>query len=144
MLLIIISVIAALLGIAALMAAAETAITATSPGSIQKLKSDGNKKAGLLLGILKIKEKVISTLLIGNSLANTLCTTIATSVFIEFLGDDIGTLVSSIVMAFLIIVFSEVIPKAIAVAKSEKIALIATTPLLVILRILEPINILLA
>lgn len=141
MLFIVVSFIAALLGLAALISATETAITATSPGLIQKLKSEGNKKAELLLGLLKIKEKVISTLLIGNSIANTLCTTIATGVFIETFGDDMGTLISSIVMSFTIIVFSEVIPKAIAVAKSEKVALMATPVLLVFLKILQPINI---
>lgn len=141
MLFIVVSFIVALLGLAALISATETAITATSPGLIQKLKSEGNKKAGLLLGLLKIKEKVISTLLIGNSIANTLCTTIATGVFIETFGDDMGTLISSIVMSFTIIVFSEVIPKAIAVAKSEKVALMATPVLLIFLKILEPINI---
>ncbi len=141
MLFFVVSFIAVLLGLAALISATETAITATSPGLIQKLKSEGNKKAELLLGLLKIKEKVISTLLIGNSIANTLCTTIATGVFIETFGDDMGTLISSIVMSFTIIVFSEVIPKAIAVAKSEKVALMATPVLLVFLKILEPINI---
>ena len=141
MLFIVVSFIAALLGLAALISATETAITATSPGLIQKLKSEGNKKAELLLGLLKIKEKVISTLLIGNSIANTLCTTIATGVFIETFGDDMGTLISSIVMSFTIIVFSEVIPKAIAVAKSEKVALMANPVLLVFLKILQPINI---
>lgn len=141
MLFIVVSFIAVLLGAAALISATETAITATSPGLIQKLKSEGNKKAELLLGLLKIKEKVISTLLIGNSIANTLCTTIATGVFIETFGDDMGTLISSIVMSFTIIVFSEVIPKAIAVAKSEKIALMATPALIIFLKILKPINI---
>ena len=141
MLFIVVSFIAVILGAAALISATETAITATSPGLIQKLKSEGNKRAELLLGLLKIKEKVISTLLIGNSIANTLCTTIATGVFIEAFGDDMGTLISSIVMSFTIIVFSEVIPKAIAVVKSEKIALMATPILLVLLKILEPINI---
>jgi Mg2+/Co2+ transporter CorB len=144
MTIIVVSVVMCLFGIAGLMSAVETAITATSPGLIQKLKSEGNKKAELLLGILKIKEKVISTLLIGNSIANTLCTTISTGLFIDLLGDDLGTIVSSIVMSFGIIVFSEVIPKAIAVAKSAKIALAATPILLVVLKILEPINILLS
>lgn len=144
MLFIVVSFIVALLGIGALFSATETAITATSPGLIQKLNSEGNKRAKLLLGLLKIKEKVISTLLIGNSIANTLCTTIATGVFIEIFGDDMGTLISSIVMSFSIIVFSEVIPKAIAVAKSEKIALIATPALIIFLKILKPVNIFLA
>lgn len=144
MLYIVVSVIIFLLGLAAFISATETAITAISPGLLQKLKSEGNGRAEKLLGLLKIKEKVISTLLIGNSLANTLCTIMATSLFIEILGDDIGTFISSMVMSFMIIVFSEVIPKAIAVSKAEKIALKATPILLFVLRILEPINILLA
>jgi Mg2+/Co2+ transporter CorB len=141
MLFIVVSFIVILLGMGAIISATETAITAASPGLIQKLKLEGNKKAELLLGLLKIKEKVISTLLIGNSIANTLCTTIATGVFIEIFGDDMGTVISSIVMSFTIIIFSEVIPKAIAVAKSEKIALTATSALIVFLKILKPVNI---
>lgn len=143
MTIIVVSIIFILLGVGALISAAETAITGTSPGSIQKLKSEGSQRAKDLLSLLKMKEKVISTLLVGNSLANTLCTIIATSVFIEFLGDDTGTIVSSIVMSFCVIVFSEVIPKAIAVAQSEKIALKATPILLILLKILEPVNVLL-
>ena len=144
MIFIVVSFVLGLLCIAGFISAAETAITAASPGLIQKLKSEGNKRAELLLGILKIKEKVISTLLIGNSIANTICTTISTGIFIEYFGDDLGTAISAVVMSFMIIVFSEVVPKAIAVVKSEKIALLATPALLVVLKILEPMNILLS
>ena len=44
MLFIVVTFIAILLGAAALISATETAITATSPGLIQKLKSEGNAK----------------------------------------------------------------------------------------------------
>lgn len=142
--LIVVSIVIFLLCLAALLSATETAITATSPGLIQKMKSEGSKNAIKLLSLLKRKEKVISTLLIGNSLATTLFTIMSTSLFIEFLGDDLGTLVSSVVISTAIIVFSEVIPKAIAVSKAEKIALKATPVLLIVLRILEPVNICLA
>ena len=96
------------------------------------------------LKIIKIKDRVISTLLIGNSLSNTLCTTIATSLFIDVLGDDMGTVVASIVMSFVIIVFSEVVPKAIAVAKPEKIALFSAPAIVILLKLFKPLNILLA
>lgn len=134
----------ALLVFGATMAAGETSITASAPGKLHKLRSDGNKRAEIVLKIIKIKEKVISTLLIGNSLSNTLCTTIATSLFIDILGDDLGTIVSSIVMSLLIIVFSEVVPKAIAVAKPEKIALIVAPAIVVLLKLFKPLNIFLA
>jgi len=144
MLFIVVSVIVGMLCISAIISATETAITASSPGIIQKLKAEGSKRAELLLGVLKIKEKVISTLLIGNNLANIICTTIATSLFIDLLGDEIGTLVSSIVMSIVIIIFSEVIPKAIAVAKPENIAITITPIVIILLKILRPINILLS
>ena len=144
MVFLIISLIIGLLAFGALMAAGETSITASAPGKLHKLKSDGNKRATTVLKIIKIKDRVISTLLIGNSLANTLCTTIATSLFIDILGDDIGAVVASIVMSFVIIVFSEVVPKAIAVAKPEKIALFTAPAIVLLLQLFKPLNILLA
>lgn len=133
-----------LLAISALLASIETAITASSPGKLHKLKGEGDKNAGLVLNMLKKKEKVISTMLIGNSLINTVCTTLATAVFIDILGDHhLGTIVSSAVMAFMIIVFAEVVPKAIAVAKAESITLFSVNAINVFLRILNPVNIML-
>ena len=144
MVFLIISLIIGLLAFGAMMAAGETSITAAAPGKLHKLKSDGNKRAVTVLKIIKIKDRVISTLLIGNSLSNTLCTTIATSLFIDLLGDDIGTIVASIVMSFVIIVFSEVVPKAIAVAKPEKIALFTAPATVILLKLFKPLNVLLA
>lgn len=133
-----------LLAVSALLASIETAITASSPGKLHKLKSEGDKTAGLVLSILKKKEKVISTMLIGNSLINTVCTTLATSVFIDVLDDHhLGTIVSSAVMAFMIIVFAEVVPKAIAVAKAEDITLFSARAITVFLKILNPVNVML-
>ena len=141
MVLLTILLIAIMLIISALLAATETAITATSPGKIYKLRSRGNKRAVIALQILKVKEKVISTMLIGNSLINTVCTTIATSLFIDIIEDhSVATILSSAVMAFLIIVFAEVIPKAIAVTKAEEIVLFNARVVVVFLKLLAPVN----
>lgn len=140
---IVVSIIICLLAFAGLISATETAITATSPGRIHQLISEGNKRAIVLKGLLKIKQKIISTLLIGNSIANTLCTTLATSLFIELFGDDLGTLISSITMSFVIIVFSEVIPKAMAVAKPERLSLFTAPGLILFMKLLAPLNALL-
>ena len=131
----------ALLILGGLISATETAITVTSPGLIQKLKLEGHDRAKHLLKLLKMKDKVISTLLISSSIANTLCITIATGVSIDIFGENKGTLASSIIMPFSIIIFSEAIPKAIAVIKSKNIALAATPILIICLRILEPLNV---
>lgn len=130
----------ALLALSACFAAIETAVTAASAGRIHKLKTAGNKNAVTASAFLKMKEKVISTLLVGNSFINTIVATMATSIFIGIYGEDLGTLISSGVMAFMIIVFAEVIPKAIAVAKAEKILLRAVPLVRVSLMILTPVN----
>jgi Mg2+/Co2+ transporter CorB len=123
------------------LSATETAITASTPGKIHKL---AKKKSAPVLKILKVKDKVISTLLIGNTLVNTICVTIATGLFIDLLGDaHLGTIVSSAVMSFLVIVFAEVIPKAIAVSKAETIAILTAPTITFFLKVLMPINILL-
>lgn len=131
-------IIVLMIGCAALLSATETAITASSPGKIQKFKAKGIKR-NTVLQVLKNKEKVIGTLLIGNTLLNTVCTTIATSIFIDWLGDG-GTVVASAVMAFVIIVFGEIIPKAIAVAKAEQLALFTSPAIIFFLKLLKPIN----
>ncbi|WP_341763974.1 HlyC/CorC family transporter [Candidatus Tisiphia endosymbiont of Beris chalybata] len=128
-----------MIGWSAILSATETAITASSPGKIQKLKLKNIKHSIGALEVLKNKEKVIGTLLIINTLSNTICTTIATSMFIDWLGDS-GTVVATAVMAFVIIIFGEVIPKAIAVAKAEQLALVASPIILSMLKLFKPIN----
>lgn len=133
-----------LLALSALLAAIETAITASSPGKLHKLKVEGDRRSEIVLNILKIKDKVISTMLIGNSLINTICTTLATAIFIDIFDDQhLGTIISSMVMAFMIIVFAEVVPKAIAVAKAEDITLFTAPAIVIFLKIMKPINYLL-
>lgn len=132
-------IIAIMILLSAFLSATETAITASSPGKIQKLKTKNSKQSLAISQVLKNKEKVIGSLLIGNSLINTVCTTIATSIFISWLGDT-GTIVASAVMAFVIIVFGEVVPKAIAVAKAEQLALFTSPAIILALKILGPVN----
>jgi Mg2+/Co2+ transporter CorB len=133
--------IALMICISAVLSATETAITAASPGRLYKLKSSGDKRADIALSILKVKEKVISTMLIGNSFLNTLCTTLATGVCIELFEDPhIGTITASMIMAFLIIVFAEVIPKALAVTKAEVLIIWNSYAILFCLRLLSPVH----
>lgn len=129
-----------LLLVSAYLAAIETAVTAASPGRIQKLKSEGDLKAIVVLKLFKIKEQVISSLLIANSFFNTLCTTIATSAMISLYGEELGTIIASSLMTVLIIVFAEVIPKAIAVARAEKVILATSGFVTIALKVLGPIN----
>lgn len=129
-----------LLAFSACFSAIETAVTAASVGRIQKIKAEGNARAVVVLKLLKIRDKVISSLLVFNSLINTIATTIATTLIIGVYGEDHGTLIASCVMSVMIIVFAEVIPKAIAVVKAESIILFSSTFVDKTLLLLRPIN----
>lgn len=123
-----------------LLSALETAIIAASPSRLQKKGTRNVKKINLLLNLLKNKEKVISTLLIILSIVNTVATTIASSVILETFGSEFGTLISSAVMSILIIIFAEVVPKAIAVSKPEAIAMRGAKFVSGALYIMKPFN----
>lgn len=133
-------IILGLLIFSAILSGIETAVVASSPGRMQKLKAEGSTKAYIVLKLLKMKDRVISTLLVVNSISNTVCTTVAASLFIGIYGEDIGTIISSSIMSILIIVFAEVIPKAIAVAKAERISLYVSYYLNIMLKLLRPVN----
>lgn len=128
-----------LLLLTALCSAVETAFTAAFPAKISKIKSD-KKNIDLALSLIKVKNKVISTLLITYSFINTITTTIATGFLISIYGEEKGTIISSILMSLLIIIFAEVIPKAIAIAKAEKIAVSSSNTVRLCMKILSPIN----
>ena len=131
-----------LLGLSAISAASETAFTAASVGKLQRLKSDGNANALIIMRLLKNKERVISSLLITNSLVNTITTTIATTLFLKFFGED-GLIYATFTVAVTIIVFGEVLPKHLAVLSPEKWALFLAKILNLIVIVLTPINIVL-
>lgn len=133
-------IVVVLLAISAYFSAIETAITGASPARIQKLKSEGNLRAIAVLKVLKIKDQAISTLLIANSFINTVSTTIATTILINVFGEEKGTIIASTVMALMIIVFAEVIPKAIALVKADKIALNTVGIINTCLMALRPVN----
>jgi Mg2+/Co2+ transporter CorB len=140
MIILTILIINVLLVASGLCSAIETAFTAASPAKIHKIKSQGNKNGQVSLDLIKIKEKVISTFLILYSILNTFATTIATGFFISIFGEDTGTLISSLVMATLIIIFAEVIPKAIAVAKPEILVVSTANVVKRCLILMNPIN----
>ncbi len=125
---------------AGLCAAIETSITAASPGKINSLIKKGSKIAKEITEILKIKNKVISTFLVLNSIVLTVATTIATGLCISLYGEDIGTLVASVSLSIGIIIFADVLPKTIAVSNAEKLSLYSVRIVKFFLIFLKPVN----
>ncbi|NDB82274.1 MAG: DUF21 domain-containing protein [Alphaproteobacteria bacterium] len=129
-----------LVGLSSYLAALEVSMIAAIPGRVHKRKEFGKKRIALLLSLLKDRNKVISTILIMVSIVNTVATTFATGLIIDIFGDEYGMIIASALMSLLIIVFAEVLPKAIAVSMAETIALYGVNFTNTTLYLVKPIN----
>ncbi|MGZ5823397.1 MAG: CNNM domain-containing protein, partial [Hyphomicrobium sp.] len=76
-------VILLLITVTAFFAAAETALTATSRSLMYQLEQDGDVRAATVNRLLERRERLISTVLLGNTLINILASALATSVMID-------------------------------------------------------------
>ncbi len=106
----------------------ETAFTSSNRIRLRTLADEGNKRAEKVLNLLDKYDRFISTDLIGNNLVNIMSTSIATVMFVNIAlhfgwGENIGTTLSTIVMTLLVLTFGEVLPKGIAKAMPEKMAM---------------------
>ncbi len=100
----------------------ETALTAVSEARIHELVVQRNKNAITVEKILKKREKMISTILIGNNLVNVIASVYATSFAILYFHEAQLALIT-IILTIILVVFAEVIPKTFALKNADKIAL---------------------
>ena len=117
----------------------ETAITATSRAKVHRLKNEGNKRAKILEGLLKNREKVISTMLLGNNAINIMASAIATSVLLKIFGDS-GLIYATVAMTILVLIFSEILPKSYAIKHPDGISLFFAPLIDLLVKIFFPIT----
>jgi Mg2+/Co2+ transporter CorB len=108
--------------LSAFFSSSETALTAVSEARIHELALQGNKKASTIEKILAKKEKMISTILIGNNLVNIVVSVYATSFAISFFG-QFDLVFITILLTIFLVIFAEVIPKTYAFSNADKLAL---------------------
>jgi putative hemolysin len=71
-----------LLSLSAFFSASETALTSCSRIRLKQMLLDGNKRAGIVLGLIANYDNALSTILIGNNVVNIGSASIATVLFI--------------------------------------------------------------
>ncbi len=127
---------AVLILLSAFFAMTETALMAVNRHHLRHLARHGNTFAISTLWLLGRSNKLLSIVLIANTVVNTLITVIMTALAIDAYGSGNEVLVSvSAIVAFLLIVFTEISPKIIGANYPERIALPASVilrPLLIV------------
>lgn len=129
-----------LICISAFFSISETALMALNRHRIKHLARRGNKLAQITLWLLERTEKVLSLILVANTLVNALATGLVTSIAISMFGNDETVITAATgVVAFLLIVFSEITPKVIGATYPERIALPASFILKPLMALATPV-----
>ena len=129
-----------MLAVSGFFSIAETAMMAINRYRLKHLVKQGKKGAILAAGLLAQTDRLLGVILLGNTFVNAATTALVTAIAISWLGNDENTLaIATGVVAFLILVFSEITPKVIGAAYPEKIALPAAFLLKPMLWLASPI-----
>jgi magnesium and cobalt exporter, CNNM family len=130
----------ALLLMSAFFSIAETAMMALNRYRLRHLVSQGHRGARLTAELLKRTDKLLGVILIGNTLVIAAATTISSLAAVHLLGEDkLVYAVSTLVISFLIIIFSEITPKVVGATYPERTALSLVYLLKATMWLLEPV-----
>ncbi|HJW42444.1 MAG TPA: HlyC/CorC family transporter [Rhizomicrobium sp.] len=130
--------IALLLVLGAFFAGSETALTAVSRGRMHQLEKDGSRAARDVNRLVGERERMVGALLLGNTFVNILASSLATIVLENSFGHR-AVLVATAIMTVLILIFVEVLPKTLAIARTDRFALAVATPVRLVVGVLAPI-----
>ena len=116
---------------------AETALTMVSRTKMMTLAQDGNKRALWMLKLIDNPSKLLSTILIGNNIANLSASSI-TTVLVSQLG-GYATGIATGILTLLILIFGEITPKTLATTYTEKLSLLYAPVVLFLFYVLTPV-----
>jgi Mg2+/Co2+ transporter CorB len=129
-----------LLLLSAFFSIAETAMMAINRLRLRHLVRQGNPAARRTQTLLDRTDRLLSVILIGNNLANTAATALVAALSIYDLGaHQWGLAAATVLIAFLILVFSEITPKIIGATYPEPIALASSLILRPVLWVATPL-----
>jgi Mg2+/Co2+ transporter CorB len=130
--------IALLLAISAFFSGSETALTAVSRGRMHQLEKDGSRAAASVNRLIENRERLIGSVLLGNTFINILASSLMTAALEDRLGHRTVAITTGI-MTVVILIFAEVMPKTLAIARTDRFALLVARPLRLVVSILAPI-----
>ena len=139
--------------LSAYFAASETAYTAVSKVRMRTLADKGNKRAKRVLWISDRFDKTLTTILIGNNVFHAACASLSALLVVDKLSakyasygtlfDGLigyGELIGILLTTFVVYLFAEMIPKSLAKARAEGLALFFSGSMMLLVKLLTPIS----
>ncbi len=120
-------------------ACCETAYTGVSRIRLRSLADKGNRRAERALWVCERFDKTLTTILIGNNIFHAACASLSALLVLRQFDEryvGYGTLITTVI----VYLFAEMLPKSLAKARSEEIALIFSGSMQLLVRLLTPVS----
>ena len=120
--------------------AAETSMMAINRYRLNSLIRKGNKSAKLTSRLLAKVDKLLGSILFGNTLLNVAAAAVTNIVIMRLFGaNELTLLLGTLGITFVLLVFSEIMPKIIAASHPERIALPSSYLLAPLITLFHPV-----
>ncbi len=127
----------------AFFSASETALMSLSKIRVRHMVDEQVRGAKVVSKLLEKPNELLSAILIGNNLVNIAASSITTALAISYFGGT-GVAYATAITTVLVLIFGEVVPKAIAANDSEGVSIKVSPLIRLIARILTPLTFLLS
>ena len=120
-------------------ACSETAYTAVSKVRLRTMADKGNKQAKKALWVCDRFDKTLTTILIGNNVFHAACASLSALLILRQFDEEYvvyGTLLTTLI----VYLFAEMLPKSLAKARSEEIALAFAGSMVFFVKLLTPVS----
>lgn len=126
-----------LLILSAFFSSAETSLVSVNQIRMRSLAENGNVRAKRVLAITSNQSKMLSAILIGNNIVNISASSLATIVAQRIWGNAAVSIATG-VLTVLVLIFGEISPKTLATANADKMALLFSGPIRILMIVLTP------
>jgi putative hemolysin len=128
------------LALSAFFSASETAFVASNPYTLEYLEKKGSKKARFVRQALSRIDRLLTTILVGNTLVNAAAASLATYIINSLIPDkNQAVLLATLVTTVLILFFGEINPKTYAAHNPVKTAFWLIHPLRFFMALFSPV-----
>ena len=124
----------------AFFSASEAALIALNKIRLRHLVEKKKRGAQRVYNLISRMDKLIATILVGNSLVNTGIAAIGTIIFAHFFGEGKALILTTIFVTILLVIFGELTPKIFATNHPEGVSFFARHTLSFFIKLLAPVT----
>ena len=130
--------------LSAFFSSSETAFISLQRVRVEHLISTNVKGAKRVARMIECPEKLLSTVLLGNTFVNTAAAALATALAVSVWGQEQGILIATIGATVILLIFCETTPKTIAIQLAEKMSLTFARPIEIVAWLFTPFVVILS